>query len=137
MGENGNGSGGGSTKKSSGLKPPWPLGISGNPAGRAKGEIGFARWILEQTDDCKELARIALTIARDKKHKDQFRALEWLADRALGKVPMILDVNRTERHEEEILICILTDPVAREAAAVLTERSVLGATHTGGNGAQS
>lgn len=57
-----------------------------NPGGRPK---GIARQIRESTNDFTEMVEIALAIARDKTahNRDRMQAVQWLADRGLGKAP--------------------------------------------------
>jgi uncharacterized protein (DUF2342 family) len=50
---------------------------------------GIAAQIRERTDDLREQVSEAIRISLDARHRDQFRAIVWLAERAFGRVPEI------------------------------------------------
>lgn len=70
-------------------------GQSGNPGGRPV--FKFASWIREQTQEGKELAEIALYIARNNEEdRVKLEAVGWLADRGWGRPVQSVDHNVTE-----------------------------------------
>jgi len=82
-------------KNTSGLRPPWPAGVSGNPNGRPlySGVSDAARRFLEQSPSKRhtpksEAEAQALALLRRARKRD--RATEILLDRAEGKVPQAI-----------------------------------------------
>ena len=89
---------------------PWKPGQSGNPSGRPKGTRDLAGYVLETTDDGRELIDSLLSIARgitpniavqegsrprkdqQVRPADQLKAIEMLLDRGFGRSPQELDV---------------------------------------------
>ena len=89
---------------------PWQPGQSGNPSGRPKGTRDLAGYVLEATDDGKELVDALLSLARgimpivpvqegsrprkdqQVRPADQLKAIEMLLDRGFGRSPQQLDV---------------------------------------------
>lgn len=65
--------------------PPFAKGNKGG--GRPKGFKGVSRLIMEKTKDGRELVDFALRVFRDEDeyHHNRWQALEWLADRGLGR----------------------------------------------------
>jgi len=89
---------GGNTPKSTGirnLRPPWRPGQSGNPAGRPRGTRDFAELIAQETRGGAELVEYALKVLRSPKSKPAGKqwAVEFLADRMLGKTPQAIEVS--------------------------------------------
>lgn len=72
---------------------PFQKGQSGNPSGRPKGFAGISRYIMERTNDAREIADYALEVWRDKNASmaDRWAAHNWLADRCLGKAPLVIE----------------------------------------------
>ncbi len=91
------------------LSPRKP-GQSGNPSGRPKGTRDLAGYVLETTDDGRELIDSLLSIARgitpniavqegsrprkdqQVRPADQLKAIEMLLDRGFGRSPQQLDI---------------------------------------------
>jgi len=89
---------------------PWKPGQSGNPSGRPKGTRDLAGYVLETTDDGRELIDSLLSIARgitpniavqegsrprkdqQVRPADQLKAIEMLLDRGFGRSPQQLDI---------------------------------------------
>ena len=89
---------------------PWQPGQSGNPSGRPKGTRDLAGYVLEATDDGKELVDALLSIVRgvvpnvaaqegsrprkdqQVRPADQLNAIEMLLDRGVGRSPQQLDI---------------------------------------------
>ena len=71
---------------------PFQPGQSGNPGGRKK---GFARRILELTDDGEELIQHALAVLRDENagYRARAEARQWLTNYAIGKPVETQDMN--------------------------------------------
>ena len=114
----------------------FPAGISANPGGRPKTK-GFPEKIRALTNDGVELIDAALNILRDVESTrgERMKAVEWLADRMLGKAPQHLEVETTvaapalsfdhlplaERIElERLLTRALEGPVTVDADAAET-----------------
>lgn len=83
-------------------------GKSGNPGGRPKAAVALARMIRERTSadgvECGELVDIVLAVARgeDKTMGTEASrrwALDWLADRGLGKPTEHVEVITTDAAE--------------------------------------
>ncbi len=88
----------------------WGKGVSGNPNGRPPGAAGLAKFIREETKDFRELASIALSIARGRKKFEEFvgpqaikvkrrpnatermTAVKWLADRGAGTAQAFIEL---------------------------------------------
>lgn len=73
-------------------------GRSGNPGGRPKAATAVAKHILEQTEGGKELVTLVLSIARGTHEtcddeKSIRWALDWLADRCLGRPQQSIEVS--------------------------------------------
>ena len=139
MGADGNGT----PKKNKGwenLRPAKP-GEHRNPHGRPRKGLALADIVqefLEAPDPkAKSDVRPRLIRALDGVYKSACHgaaaSLESLLNRAYGKPIERMEHVTTERHEERT-IRLLSDPVAREAAAVLTERALYRAPQSGGNG---
>lgn len=76
------------TKRPAGRFQP---GKSGNPAGRRPGNDTLADAIRKRISPA-EIADIAIELARDAPEpKDRMKALQFIADRAHGKVPNVVD----------------------------------------------
>ena len=89
---------------------PWKPGQSGNPSGRPRGTRDLAGYVLETTDDGRELIDALLSIARgitpniavqegsrprkdqQVRPADQLKAIEMLLDRGFGRSPQQLDI---------------------------------------------
>ena len=89
---------------------PWKPGHSGNPSGRPRGTRDLAGYVLESTDDGRELIDSLLSIVRgvtpnvaaqegSRPRKDQqvrpaaqLKAIEMLLDRGFGRSPQQLDI---------------------------------------------
>ena len=89
---------------------PWQPGQSGNPSGRPRGTRDLAGYVLEATDDGKELVDALLSLARgimpivpvqegsrprkdqQVRPADQLKAIEILLDRGFGRSPQQLDI---------------------------------------------
>ena len=89
---------------------PWQPGQSGNPSGRPRGTRDLAGYVLETTDDGRELIDALLSIARgitpniavqegsrprndqQVRPADQLKAIEMLLDRGFGRSPQQLDI---------------------------------------------
>jgi hypothetical protein len=65
----------------------------GRPRGR--GFRGVAKKIMRETRDGAELVEHALRVFRSKKtmRHEKWEAMCWLADRAIGKAPQVLDLD--------------------------------------------
>lgn len=78
---------------------PTPAGVTPNhdTKGRAakgnnlRGEVkakrtrGLARFLAQETENGLEMGRVMLEIARDKDHRDRFKAADWVVVRLMGK----------------------------------------------------
>ena len=89
---------------------PWKPGQSGNPSGRPRGTRDLAGYVLETTDDGKELIDALVCLARgvlphvaaqkgsrprkdqQVRPADQLKAIEMLLDRGFGRSPQQLDI---------------------------------------------
>lgn len=89
---------------------PFRKGHSGNPKGRPPGAAGLAKYIREQTSDFREMADIALRIARGRQKFEDFvgpqaiqikrrpspaerlAAVKWLTDRGAGTAQAFIEV---------------------------------------------
>jgi len=89
---------------------PWKPGQSGNPSGRPRGTRDLAGYVLESTDDGRELIDSLVCIARgvmpnvpvqecsrprkdqQVRPADQLKAIEMLLDRGFGRSPQQLDI---------------------------------------------
>ena len=82
---------------SAGDSMPFVKGRSGNPSGKPRGAMGLATRIKRLTRDCYELADIMLVLARDSNLEpgDRQRAIQWLTDRAIGRVADTQNLNHT------------------------------------------
>lgn len=60
---------------------------------RAKRQRGMSRRIAQETRSGMELVELALEIARERGHRDQLKAIDWLTIRMCGKVPDKLEVS--------------------------------------------
>lgn len=95
-----------STKKGkgSGLCPPWPKGVSGNPAGRPKSKpiTDMFKAIL---DDPKQLKEIRENIAKTLKSKGMAGVIliNHMADRVEGKIPDELTIRDLRELSDEEL----------------------------------
>jgi hypothetical protein len=76
---------------------PFHPGASGNPGGRPKGTRRFAQKIRKATHGGAELVEFALEVMRgpDNAMKDRLRALEFLADRMIGRAPQAIGISAT------------------------------------------
>lgn len=52
---------------------------------KAKRTRGLARFLAQETEDGLEMGRVMLEIARDKGHRDRFKAADWVVVRLMGK----------------------------------------------------
>ena len=98
---NGNGNGNGKHRKSTGLKPPWPKGVSGNPAGRKPG-VSVTRLIREELEKAEKSTpdqTVAAAVARaliDAALGGDVKACAIILDRIDGKVPDRIEEVRRE-----------------------------------------
>lgn len=52
---------------------------------KAKRTRGLARFLAQETENGLEMGRVMLEIARDKGHRDRFKAADWVVVRLIGK----------------------------------------------------
>ena len=73
---------------------PWKAGMSPNPGGQPKGKFLFSKIVAEATKDGLMMLKVAMKIALDDFAPPQARmsAVEYLTDRWIGKVPMVIEV---------------------------------------------
>lgn len=60
---------------------------------KAKRQRGLARMLAQETENGLEMGRAMLEIARDKQHKDRFKAADWVVVRLMGKPPEQVEVS--------------------------------------------
>ena len=73
-----------------GLRPPWKPGESGNPGGRPKGTgsiTSYLRRLLKEKKGDKEIAELLAQKAVQLAGKGEFRFLKEILERTDGKVP--------------------------------------------------
>jgi hypothetical protein len=69
--------------------------VSGNPGGRPKGQARFAALIRRMTRNGRAMVEFAYETMTDPKvpRKDRLAAMEFLADRMLGKASQLIDLD--------------------------------------------
>ena len=53
---------------------------------------GLSRVLAQETRDGQEMAEVMLEIARDKGHRDRFKAADWVVTRLMGRAPEVIEV---------------------------------------------
>lgn len=108
-------------------------GQSGNPLGRPKGFAGVAKLILRETNDGEELVKFALETLRNthqnRSFDERWAALQWLADRAIGKPVAMVELQAHLTAGEAVATDELDDNLSRfdlDELAVLAKRGLLG-----------
>jgi hypothetical protein len=96
MSANPSGHGGRPFTKNDPRAKPYPKGTSGNPSGRPR---SLSHYILQQTDDGKEIVDLLVLIMRKGSLKFRMNAAKELLDRALGRPVMY----HALRHQEDYL----------------------------------
>lgn len=54
---------------------------------------GLSRVLAQETRDGQEMAEVMLEIARDKGHRDRFKAADWVVTRLMGKAAEVVEVS--------------------------------------------
>jgi hypothetical protein len=84
--------------------------VSGNPGGRPKGAHRFAALIRKHTHHGRELIDFALQVMRDEQTplRDRLRAMEFLAERMLGKAVQAVDLAQVSPATEPLDYSVLS-----------------------------
>jgi hypothetical protein len=100
----------------------WAPGQSGNPSGRPRGYKRIARYLLEETDDGREVADFFLRMMRDKSLSPNLRAgaAEWIANRMVGRAQQVIKLETETRSIDwSAVLAQLPDDVLRQVVAAM------------------
>lgn len=102
------------------------LNPAGRPLGSGPSSKGLARQIRERTNNLEEQISESIRISLDRDHKHQFHAIQWLAERAYGRVPEISAFAELDQQEAVAAIQALSSAQLEALASVVSQARAQG-----------